>query len=307
MAVLIGSARINEFGELEGGKPGDQNKKEVATEPWYLHGKGWYILRAKSPIVRNKIAQDMRYACANDYVGYSYWDHCYTLYNEVKKYKWDCSKVTIPTETNCAKLVMINILYAGVKVGNFNTGDEVEKVMATGQFDLLKDDKYCKSPDYLLEGDILVTRTKGHTAVVLSNGDKSKAGIPYRTGNCKACHLRAGWTTNDKILATLDSGVRVDLYSWAKNGWGYVSYKDIYGYISQMYLVELDKAVCLNGSTWLRDKAGKNVGEKIIAISAGKQVHLTGETTMVGKTKWYQVIYEGYTGWASGLYIKPLT
>lgn len=307
MAVLIGSACINEFGQKEGGKPGDQTKKEVCTEPWYLHGKGWYIIRAKSQIVRNKIAQDMRYACANDMVGYSFWDHCYTLYNEAQKYKFDCSKITIPCETNCAKLVRVCVLYAGVKVADFYTGNEIDVLKSTGQFDIIKDDKYCKSPDYLLEGDILVTRTQGHTVVVLSNGEKSKAGIPYRTGNCKACNLRAGWTTDDEILATLDSYERVDLYGWSKNGWGYVSYKNLYGYIYPEYLVELDKAVCLGGSTWLRDKAGKNVGAKIIAISAGKQVHLTGKTTMVGKTKWYQVIYEGYTGWASGLYIKPLT
>lgn len=306
MAVLIGSARINEFGKLEGGKPGDQNKKEVATEPWYLHGKGWYILRAKSPIVRNKIAQDMRYACANDYIGYSYWDHCYTLYNEVKKYHWDCSKVAIPTETNCAKLVMICILYAGVKVGNFSTGDEVDAVMATGQFDLLKDDKYCKSSDYLLEGDILVTRTKGHTAVVLSNGEKTGAGIPYRTANCAWVNMRTGGSTDYPKIDTLAGGTRVDLFGWSDTGWGYVEYKGKKGYISPIYLAELDRGVCLNGSTWLRDKAGKNVGKPIIAISAGKNVHLTGKTQMVGKTTWYEVVYEGYTGWASGLYIKPL-
>lgn len=307
MAVLIGSACINEFGQKEGGQPGDQNKKEVCTEPWYLHGKGWYIIRAKSPVVRNKIAQDMRYACANDMVGYSFWDHCYTLYNEAQKYKFDCSKITIPCETNCAKLVRVCVLYAGVKVGDFYTGNEIEVLKATGQFDIIKDDKYCKSSDYLLEGDILVTRTQGHTVVVLSNGEKVKAGIPYRTANCTWVNMRTGGSKKYQKIDTLAGNTRVDLFGWADTGWGFVRYKDKEGYISPMYLAELDKAVCLNGSTWLRDKAGKDVGKTIIAISAGKQVHLTGNTTMVGKTKWFEVVYDGYTGWASGKYIKPLT
>lgn len=306
MAVLIGSARINELGQKEGGKAGDQNKKEVCTEPWYLHGNGWYILRAKNAIVRAKIAQDMRYACANDYIGYSFWDHCYTLYNEVEKYKWDCSKVSIPCETNCAKLVLICLKYAGVKVADFYTGDEVDKIMATGQFDLLKDSRYCDRSDYLLEGDILVTRKQGHTAVVLSNGECADAGVPYKVWNCKAANMRKGWTINTEKIATLDAGTRVDLIGWADNGWGYVDYRGKRGYISQLYLEELLRAECRGGSTWLRDKAGKDIGKQMISISAGAIVHITGNTQMVGQTKWYECVYKGETGWASGKYIKPV-
>lgn len=306
MAVLIGSARINEFGKPEGGKPGDQNKKEVCMEPWYLHGSGWFIIRAKSPVVADKIAQDMRYACANDMIGYSYWEHCYTLYNEVKKYNWDCSKVKIPCETNCAKLVRICTLYAGVKVADFYTGDAIQKYEDTGKFEIIKDNKYCDNPDYLQAGDILVTRKQGHIVVVLSNGDFAGAGIPYKTANCKACNMREGWSINTKKICTLDSGTRVDLLGWAENGWGYVTYKGKKGYISQMYLEELLKAECRGGSTWLRDKAGVDDGEKIVAIPAGTTVHITGKTQMVGKTKWYEVIYKNHTGWASGKYIKPV-
>ena len=35
MAVLIGSARIDENGRAHGGKAGDQNGKEVSTQNWY--------------------------------------------------------------------------------------------------------------------------------------------------------------------------------------------------------------------------------------------------------------------------------
>ena len=43
MAVKIGSARSS-YGNTA---PGDQNNgKEVSTENWYLHSKGWIVLRA---------------------------------------------------------------------------------------------------------------------------------------------------------------------------------------------------------------------------------------------------------------------
>ena len=305
MAVLIGSARINELGQKEGGQKGDQNKKEVCTEPWYLHDKGWYVIRAKSPTVRKKIAQDMRYACDNDMIGYSYWSTCYTLYNEVAKYNWDCSKVKIPCDTNCAKLVLVCAKYAGTKINDFYTGNEVEMFKATGQFDILTDDKYCRSSDYLLEGDILVTREQGHTVVVLSDGENTKVGTPFMTANCRSVNMRDGWTTDDKVIDTLGSHVRVDLFGWSPTGWGYVEYNGKMGYISNLYLQELDKAVCKGGSTYLRDKAGRNIGKVILSIPAGSTVHITGKTTMVGSTKWYEVIFKGYTGWASSLYIKP--
>ena len=304
MAVLIGGASINEYGKLEGGKPGDQTGTEVYEQPWYLHPKGWVVLRAKSPIVRAKMAQDMRYACANDFIGYSYWDHCYTLYNEVKKYDFDCSKVDIPCETNCAKLVRVCALYAGVKVRDFSTENEVNMFMETGLFSLLKEDKYCKSSDWLLEGDILITSTKGHTCIVLSNGSKTGAGVPYRTANCAFCNMRSGGSINNTVLETLKCDERVTLFDWSESGWGFVRNGDKEGYISPLYLAELFRAKA-SGDVWLREAPGTS-GMKLVVIPKGTIVHITGETKLVGQTPWYYTIYDGIEGWASGKYIKPI-
>ena len=65
MSVKIGSARIDENGNAKGGKAGDQTGKEVSTQSWYRHGKGWRVFRAKDPAVAEKIAQDMQWACDN--------------------------------------------------------------------------------------------------------------------------------------------------------------------------------------------------------------------------------------------------
>ena len=305
MAVIIGSARINELNEKEGGQPGDQNGREVATENWYLHSKGWVVIRAKDPSVRAKIAQNMRYICANDNIGYSYWNTCYGLLNESKKYGYDASKVKVKCNTNCAKSVVTCIRYAGVDVGDFYTANEVDVCKKTGAFQILTDDKYCKSSDYLLEGDILVTKTSGHTVVVLTDGPKAVAYEPYRVWNCAYANLRKGPSVNYTVITALNSGSIVKLYEWDKNGWGHVEVDGLWGYISPMYLAVCPKGVVQGGSTWLRDKAGKNVGKQIISIPAGSIVRLSGRTEMVGKTTWYELFYNGHEGWASGLYVKP--
>lgn len=165
----IGGASINEYGTGEGGEKGDQNGKECYVQPWYLHNKGWTIIRAKDVNMRRKIALDMLYICQNDNIGYSYWEHCYGLYNEAKPYGFDCSKVEKPCETNCAKSVWVCALFAGSKVKDFSTADEVEKFRETGEFDIITDERICSTDEFLEIGDILVTNTKGHTVVVVGD------------------------------------------------------------------------------------------------------------------------------------------
>lgn len=171
MSVLIGSARGNEFGKANGGKPGDQTLKEVSTQNWYLHSKGWIVIRAKDPEVRKKIAKAMKRACSNDNIGYCQ-DHRFSLLTVCSIYDYDPGMVSKKVECDCSALVRVCCLYAGIKAQNFTTWNEVSVLRSTGAFDILTDDKYCKSSDYLKTGDILVTKTTGHTVVVLSDGSK---------------------------------------------------------------------------------------------------------------------------------------
>ena len=214
--VYIGGARINEYGTTEGGKAGDQNGKECMVEPWYKHEKGWYVLRAKDRSVAKLIAKDMRAICENNKIGYSYWEHCYGLYNESKQYGFDASKVTTSCDTNCAKAVLVCVKYAGVNVGDFSTSDEMDKLLATGKFDVFKDSEHCDKTFLLLEGDILVTRTKGHTVVVLNDGKamefiKWKSSTEY-CGNYKVtgnANLRVYPSMNADIITVVDANLIV--------------------------------------------------------------------------------------------------
>lgn len=171
-SVRIGSARINEKGTINGGAAGDQTGSEVSTQNWYLHSKCWIVLRAKDATAREKIAHNMENICANDNIGYCQ-DHRATLTSAAKPFGYDAFKVSAKVETDCSEAVRNCLLYAGINVNSFSTANEAAVIMDTGKFEKLTDDKYCKSSDYLLRGDILVTKTKGHTVVVLDNGAKA--------------------------------------------------------------------------------------------------------------------------------------
>lgn len=172
MTVILGSARIDENGNARNGKAGDQTSKEVSTQKWYKHSKGWRVFRCKNSARAEKIADDMQYACNNPHIGYDQNERI-TLYNIAKNYNFDCSKVNKNCETDCSALVRVCCAYAGIILPNFTTSDEGKILLASGYFDELTGAKYSNSSVYLKRGDILVTKTKGHTVIVLSNGIKA--------------------------------------------------------------------------------------------------------------------------------------
>ena len=256
--VLVGSARSNENGGINGGKPGDQTGKEVSTQEWYLHAKGWVVIRAKEKLIRKKIARNMRNICANNNIGYCQ-NHRGTLTVQAKPYGYDASKVTVACEVDCSEAVRNCILYAGIQIESFSTGSEANVCQKTGMFEILTDNKYCKSPDYLLEGDILVTKTKGHTVVVLTDGAKAEtgnnAGQTTKTEAAKgyeknlsgtytvtasALNIRAGAGMDKRSLGCLKKGTKVKCYGYYTNvsdvKWLLVQADGKTGFCSEKYL-----------------------------------------------------------------------
>ena len=174
MAVTIGSARIDENGNAHGGRAGDQSGKEVSTQAWYRHSKGWRVLRCTDEARAEKIARAMQAACDNANIGYDQYQRD-TLYNAAKPLGFDPARVDTPCETDCSALVRVCCAYAGIPVDNFRTTNEAGVLLRSGAFTELKESRYTDQSAYLRRGDILVTRTQGHTVVVLSNGSKAEA------------------------------------------------------------------------------------------------------------------------------------
>lgn len=165
MSIIIGSARIDENGKLAGGKPGDQKqtvlddkKGEVSMQNFYVHSKGWYVLRPKNSTHAEKIAICMKTACNNRHIGYD-------QSNRLGIIKYGTGTNT-DTECDCSSLVRQCVKEAtNVDPGNFTTGDEVAKLSATGLFEPAFS---YTAKTKLITGDVLVTKTKGHTAIVVS-------------------------------------------------------------------------------------------------------------------------------------------
>lgn len=215
MSVYVGSARIDERGKVSGGQAGDQTGKEVAYQAYYVHSKGWYVLRAKNATHRTKIAYAMKAACDNDKIGYDQ-SNRNGLYNAVKSKGFDPAKCTVATETDCSGLVRVCVSYATRKtIPDFNTESELKVLSNTGLFDVYKDSAHCSSSANLMNGDILVTRTKGHTVVVISGAGESSANASTGS-NSSSSVLKKGSkgeavkTLQRNLNTAINAGLSVD-------------------------------------------------------------------------------------------------
>lgn len=169
MTVYIGNAVGNENGTANGGEPGNQNGKELRIQPWYLSDKGWRVFRPFDKETAENLVYDMKAACENENIGYSQKNRN-TLYKLVEPYGFDCGDADEPCECDCSSLVRVCLAFAGIEVNDFNTSTEPKRLLDTGEFEEMVGEEYTDSPNKLKLGDILVTRTKGHTAIVMNDG-----------------------------------------------------------------------------------------------------------------------------------------
>lgn len=329
MSVKIGSARIDENGKAHGGKAGDQTGKEVSTQSWYNSSKGWRVFRAKSADIAEKIARCMQAACDNKHIGYDQYQRN-TLYNEAVQYGFDVSKVTKDVETDCSALVRVCCAFAGIMglPEGFRTTNEPKNLLATGAFVELTGSKYTDQSTYLGRGDILCTKTQGHTVVVLSNGSKYEGTVDGDITPPKEYAL------GDRIVRYGCEGADVKTMQEALLKLGYDLGKygadGDFGDCTELALIKfqtdagvdadgecgpqtvkalnaaLDKPPVLNGARvkivggdcYVRT-APNTDGRKLGVVHRGDILPYQGQTSDNG---WNLVEYEGENGWVSGKY-----
>ena len=167
--MFIGSARIDENGRISGGRAGDQTGAEVAIEDYYKSSKGWRAFRAKDAIKQRGLAHAMRDACKNPNIGYDQSERN-SLFNEAEKHLFNISLVSTPVECDCSSLVRVCCAFVGVGLPDFSTANEADILLSSGYFDEIKFTQ--TTGKGLKAGDILVTKTKGHTVIVVSEDDE---------------------------------------------------------------------------------------------------------------------------------------
>lgn len=323
MSVTVGSARSS-FGNTTAG---DQNGgQEVSTQSYYVHSKGWRVFRAIDPYKRALIADAMKKACKNNDIGYSQGTRN-TLYNNVKDKGFDPSKTTKPVNTDCSALVRVCCNYAGIKVGDFITSSEPNALLKTGEFRELTAEKYTKKSDYLCAGDILVTKTKGHTIVILSNGDKY---VPDAVIDIPVVHefgsrnLENGCEGEDvKELQSYLIQLNYSCGSWGADGeFGDATEYAVRKFQSEHALVvdgvvgpktiamimdmlsdepETNTMVQILGGNCYVRTAPNTSAEKIGVAREFVTFLYANETSTDG---WLKIIYHGVEGWVSGKYGK---
>lgn len=166
----LAHARHDENGKLTGGQKGDQVQKksskndaygEVAITPFYEHKKGWLVFRPKNTEQANEIARLAKIAANNPNIGYDQNYHT----NGLIRYGGVNAKVK--TSTDCSGLVRQCIYEATNKdLGNFRTVDEPKVLTKSGLF--LEQKTYTPTMK-LYDGDIVCTKVKGHTAVIVDS------------------------------------------------------------------------------------------------------------------------------------------
>lgn len=329
MAVKIGNASISENGSITG-RAGDQTGREVRTGYWKNRSQGWVTLRCKNVAMREHIAEAMEKACANDDIGYDQYENK-TLWNNVDDKGFDPSRTTKKVETDCARLVRVCVQYAAVRAGlnitipDFYTANLARYLVNTGLFEKYTDAKHCKQDDYLLRGDIQVTKTKGHTWVILGNGEKSGAEPePEKVYKLGERILRDGCEGDDvKELQSYLIQIGYGCGSYGANG----DFNDptemaveafqkdhgcgVDGEVGPETLAALEKALAdivtgrqvkiVGGNCYVRTAPNVVKGNELGIAYEGATLQYQGMTSENG---WNLVIYKNQNGWVSGKYSK---
>lgn len=162
----LAHARHDENHELVDGKMGDQvqtsskrdTKGEVAITPFKPHKKGWFVYRPKSISKGKLVAELAKIAANNPNIGYNQKAHKTGLMEH------GGVKTKEKTATDCSGLVRQCIYEAyNIDLGPFNTSNEPSFLENSGLF---QPKRIYKEGMKLYDGDILVTQTKGHTAII---------------------------------------------------------------------------------------------------------------------------------------------
>lgn len=168
----IGHASIGSGGKARGDKAGDNNGREVCFSTWSK--RNWsYVLRAKDKNIAEKIAHNCELGCLNDKIGYDM-NQRNTLRTQAKLVGMQLDRINVDCECDCSSFVSVCCECSGIPIpypnGNAPTTSTIKTQFCnTGYFDLLTEDKYISSDNFLCRGDILVAAGQ-HVVIILEDG-----------------------------------------------------------------------------------------------------------------------------------------
>lgn len=330
-AVQLACASIDERGKISGGKAGNQTGRELRIRNYYVHSKGWRVLRCIHPEMRPLIAAAMKAAVNNRNIGYDQ-NQRNTLYRQVQNAGFDPAKATTPCETDCSALVRVAVLYAlrscgnGASIPDFYTANEASILLKTGLFTEMEGTRYTRRSDYLCAGDILVTRTKGHTEVVLNNGSRADttAGTEHKYALGERLLKNGSEGADVKELQSLLIQLGYDCGKWGADGdfgdatemaveqfqrhwdldadgeYGPKTHTMLMNAVAGDGDASAQVVEIVGGNCYIRSEPNTS-GAKLGIAHAGDKLTYRGEISEDG---WYGVEYNGTAAWVSGKYAR---
>ena len=257
----------------------------------------------------------MQWACDNSHIGYDQGQRL-TLYDVSKPLGFNCHLVKNKCETDCSALVRVCCAYAGVTLPNFRTPTEPAALLDSGAFVELKGAKYTDSDKYLKRGDILVTRTQGHTVVVLSNGSKAGKDDPV-TGELKRGDSGEAVKALQQLLmkwnpdclpeygADGDFGKETEDAVKAFQASAKLKETGIYDAATEAALkaATYGHVKITGGSVNVRSAPGTS-SRDVGTVHKGDILIYQGLTEEADEKPWYLVIYDNANGWVSSKYAQ---
>ena len=184
MAILIGHASISEKGTING-TSGDQTGKEVCTRYWY--SKPWNVmLICIDKDLAARAAQEMRYACANNNIGYGQNNRRTAYDSAVKNGK---TFKNARGNTDCSQLVAACYILAGLSSlsPDCYTGNLRQALLNTGKFKAYTDSAHLNSDVYAEVGTVYL-KEGSHVVMALENGSKAVSGTMSSGSGSGTCY-----------------------------------------------------------------------------------------------------------------------
>ena len=173
--VRVGAARIDENGNLCGGKQGDQTGKEIMIQDWYNHPWNTYLV-CNDPVIANLAATHMENICNDNSYGYNQKARTtgyMSLLNKTGKGgDFDCSSLV----SCCYKLAGLNIPY------DCTTRNLKSYLLKTGKFTEYTDSKYLESSTYSKRGAVYL-KEGSHVAMALDTVSNNTTVTKTRGGD----------------------------------------------------------------------------------------------------------------------------
>lgn len=296
--IKIVHARIDENGNIVGGKQGDQTGREVVKQDFY--DDSWHtVYRAKEVAIAKHMVKGAEQIAKNDHIGYSQ-DRRYTMFEEAKKVNFNFDKIETDCSCDCSQMIATLIMSTGINVKKeFFTWNMDGIMNATGQFDKIPYQK-----GMVLKAGDIVLKT-GHVVMVVESD-----AYDLWVGECYGVLNAPVYATASELgkrctYPTLATGNLFEVIGEKDNFYNIRIAGNHVGYIRKDYVLRKTtlKTGTVTSAVYVRQNAGSSF-KKLGVFESGQKVEICDTKKAQNGADWYYCKFGDGYGFSSAKYIK---